>query len=416
MITSVPSHDELYDALADERKFWAFWRRENRELGADDPGAIVAELRFDSSVLRRKWVMEEANQIRKKNRDLATLAVETQVSYHKIKGRKVDTFSLADLHLLVGEELKKEEQAREAEILYELQFAPEVWDQPALRAFLKAMVGRTDETHVAVLSHWIWQVKRKLNNWPVVNHLMLVFYGRQGSGKSEALKALLQKVNKITLRVPFDDVVESRTYNQLARHAVCCVDELAGLKKADISKLKGLITADTLDQRIFHSQNMRRVKQRCSFVGSSNLQLQELIQDATGMRRFFQIDCLDKADWAALNNEVNFDQIWNEVDENLDEGYLVGEVMERVRVLQGGLISRDSVSLFLSECEIRAPLPDEASRVVDRKGLFRKYLDWANEAGIRTPAARDQFGWVVDRNKIEKDGEGYRVAGDEVEG
>lgn len=400
-------HETTFQILSNERLFWQAWRADHPNVGIDDPGAIVAALRFDSSVMRRAWQAAEAIHVRTENAKRAIGAMETQEAYTRVKVRKIEAFTLADLHLLVGDSLKQEEAERLAALSAELQYDPDSAEQSDLKAFLLALTGEVRSVHVAVLSHWIWQVKRKLAGRAVQNHIMIVFYGAQGAGKSEAVEALLERVDSVTLRIPFDDIVDSKTYNQLNKHAVCSVDELSGLRNTDLTKLKALITADTLDQRIFHSQNMRRVFQRCSFVGSTNTPLNELIRDPTGMRRFYEISCLDRIDWDALNDQINTHRIWNEIDEDRDEGYLVGDALAAVRREQAIATTKDLVALFLEENCLRSPIGDELATVHSGKAMFSEFLSWARDANIRNPGTRQEFERGLHRAKLTRSDTGY---------
>jgi predicted P-loop ATPase len=63
------------------------------------------------------------------------------------------------------------------------------------------------------------------------------------------------------------------------------------------------------------------VVNRATFIGTTNKDISRLIFDDTGMRRFYQIDCLAKIDWA-VTEEVNYQRLWKSVDETQESPLL----------------------------------------------------------------------------------------------
>jgi hypothetical protein len=59
-----------------------------------------------------------------------------------------------------------------------------------------------------------------------------------------------------------------------------------------------------------------------------------LIFDDTGMRRFYQVDCLPKLDWAVTQN-IDYLRLWKSVNENAETPLLADQAMlQRVKRVQ----------------------------------------------------------------------------------
>jgi hypothetical protein len=267
-----------------------------------------------------------------------------------------------------------------------------------LERFTSIITGKSpaDPVDVAVLQQFIWQVKRKLFDRPVEWHLMPVLSGPQGSGKSVAVERLLAPVRALTLTgkgVNF--VADERNYKALSEHYVCFFDEMSGASKADVDDLKQVISAKTNDFRPLHTNNNVKVAQNCTFIGVSNKDIRDLIRDASGMRRYYQLQTrgYDRATEADLftencriiNEEIDFVAIWQSVDENRDEAYTkslavqLAEHQEKIR-------SFSSVEEWLIEGAIE---PGEHAKQLT--SLYDEYVEFCQRSGRRDVVYRTTF-------------------------
>lgn len=124
-------------------------------------------------------------------------------------------------------------------------------DDWALRGWLRAVTGREDQVDLAVMWHFIWQVKRKLFRLKVEHHMMNVLHGRQAGGKTEAIRKLLAPVNELV--DPISDMrvlTDERSHFRMYRNYVTFCDEMAKADRADVDQLKHLVTEVTLRWRI----------------------------------------------------------------------------------------------------------------------------------------------------------------------
>lgn len=90
-------------------------------------------------------------------------------------------------------------------------------------------------------------------------------------------------------------------------------------------------------------QKLQTGTNNATFIGASNKQVKEIIVDPTGMRRFYQLDCLPQMNWTALE-QIDFLAMWTSVDEKA-ESPLLGQLAQ-VQARQGEIRAKDSVEDF----------------------------------------------------------------------
>lgn len=262
-----------------------------------------------------------------------------------------------------------------------------------LENWLKALCGEARPLDVAVMAHWIWQVKRKALNLPVVYHIMPIFYGKQGSGKSTAITKLIHPLRSMWASFAMDQIADSRNYQNLADALIAFFDELQRIQKTDLNVLKNQITTEQNTYRVLGSHKSVTVPQRCSFIGATNTPLNENFSDATGMRRFFQITTLDVADWKTIE-QVDALAIWQGIDEHKKEGYQTEEIRTQLTAHQEAYKDEDVIDLFIEEFRLE-PANDGATKLVTTLQLFLTYDNWARTNGAHHTSSQ----WVTKRLK-----------------
>ncbi|MFP2929486.1 hypothetical protein ACLESO_30665, partial [Pyxidicoccus sp. 3LG] len=89
-----------------------------------------------------------------------------------------------------------------------------------------------------------------------------------------------------------------------------------------------------------------------TFIGASNVPIQDLIRDPTGMRRFYQTDCLDHLDWNAIN-AIDPLAIWLSVNERLefkDTPLAVPHVLAECKRRQEALRTKSALEEWFNLC------------------------------------------------------------------
>jgi phage/plasmid-associated DNA primase len=231
----------------------------------------------------------------------------------------------------------------------------------------------------------MWQVKRKLAGKPVSNHLMIVFTGKQGAGKSTAIDILLKPLEDYRLDMAVPALADERNFHSLSRSFVVVCDEMHGCAKADIESLKHIVTARTVSARKLFTNSRDTLEQNASFIGSSNKAVDLLVRDDSGMRRFFSFDCAERMNWSQLNS-VNAENMWKSIDEDREEGYL-GGVFDELRVRQEEMRHRDSVESYLDET---GALSGAMQKTISVRDVFSDYVEWCKDSAA-TPFDKTYF-------------------------
>ncbi|HJZ06426.1 MAG TPA: VapE domain-containing protein [Patescibacteria group bacterium] len=238
--------------------------------------------------------------------------------------------------------------------------------------FIQAVAKEPHRLAQAVLDHFIWQVKRKMAKLQVKWHIMPVLVGTQNGGKSQLIERLLSPLPEWAVAgSSLHELNDERARPGLASNYVLTFDEMAGARKADISALKCFITAKKVFYRPMQSNTRHSVLQSATLIGASNHFLSELIADETGMRRFFQIECLDVLNWEFINGYdwISYFKSVNHIQPSPIEPFL-----EQLGVAQAGLV-RSSIEEWLE-----AFLPEESHMATQ---LHEKYKRFALDNGFK---------------------------------
>lgn len=183
-----------------------------------------------------------------------------------------------------------------------------------IKMWVKAATGREDKIDIAVFRHFVWQVRRKLFGLEVEHHMMPILFGKSGGGKSQAVIKLLKPLDELSLSMDLSIFTDQFKTRLFTKAYVMFFDEMAKSDRADIDRLKNIITSPTVDFRLMHSENIESAPQNCTFIGCSNDTVYDKIYDPTSARRYWQLDCADKLDWEAINT-INYLDLWRSVDE-----------------------------------------------------------------------------------------------------
>jgi hypothetical protein len=190
-----------------------------------------------------------------------------------------------------------------------------------VRRFLAVLSSNVTDLDVKVLQHMVWCTKRRLNNLKTKYEMMLVFTGGQGAGKSHALREFLFKPfgDLAHTSVGFEALSDSRENRLFSDHYIAMFDEMSGAHKADMERVKQIITSGIIKQRRMGTTSHDSLPMNCAFFGTANMPLEMLIKDTTGMRRFWEI-VVDPAQetskrWALLK-DIDVNLIWRSADHN----------------------------------------------------------------------------------------------------
>lgn len=183
---------------------------------------------------------------------------------------------------------------------------------------------------------------------------MLVLNGEQGIGKSTAIIKL--GMNWYTDSLSVSDMNDKTAAEKLQGHWILEIGELAGMKKADIDKVKAFITRQDDKYRASFGRRVTSHPRQSIFFGTTNSET-GFLRDVTGNRRFWIIKIPgrnNRKPWEATQEVV--DQIWAEVIELCNKGE----------------------KLYLEDEEVKQYALKEQNEAMEhdeREGLVREYLD-----------------------------------------
>lgn len=174
---------------------------------------------------------------------------------------------------------------------------------------------QTDTLPAAVLQSFIWSCKRKAIGHTPTWHMMPVIFGRQGTGKTIFVRKFTSPLEELAAdNVLFTDLADRRSAD-IFRYAVVICDDLEKMPPAALPMIKSVMTAETLRRRRLMTSMTDRIHQQCMPIGTSNIPVEQLVQDETGNRRFVTLEFKDGGDelWEIVNT-IDYDLLWRSVD------------------------------------------------------------------------------------------------------
>jgi hypothetical protein len=306
--------------------------------------------------------------------------VDIQAAGSKVKGFP-DKILQGGLDIVVTEARQRHLQATVSQLSYD----PAI-GSILVQTFVKAMTGEERPLDVAVLQHWIRNVRRRMSGKPVAYHIFPIFFGRQGGGKSEGLKRLLSPLQWYVMEVSaVPHLTDERNFRSFSEKYVAVLDEMARSDKTDQQLLKGMISAETMSARVLGTNRRDRFIANCSYVGTSNVALQSLVPDSTGMRRFYELRCADLCDWATVNS-IDYATLWRSVD---PDGEYLAPFRDRLKDHQEELRQPSITEQFVQDMGMYPGAVEEKTHRKTNAVIYANYRDWAEQTGRRNLA--DQY-------------------------
>ena len=251
-----------------------------------------------------------------------------------------------------------------------------VEDDP-MKDWVLATTGQCNLHDVAILKHFIWQVKRKISGLEVDHHIMPILFGKSGAGKSVAVQKLIQPLMDFALISSMSVLKDRFGKRQLSRNFIMFFDELEGAGSVDVNSLKQIITAPSIEWREMHSEGIKSSPQNCTFIGCSNDPVRDRIQDSTSARRFWQLNCQDRIDWETIN-DLNYDAMWKSIDENLPSPII--PLIDEINKIQNREIRATNLieDWLTTSCKPAC----FTNKSPTTKELYQDFKDWCQWQGI----------------------------------
>ena len=202
---------------------------------------------------------------------------------------------------------------------------------------------------------------------------MLVLNGPQGIGKSTLISRLAMEWFSDSLTL--SDMNDGKTApEKLQGYWIHEIGEMAGMRKADIDKVKSFVSRQDDKYRAAFGKRVTSHPRQCIFFGTTNAE-NGFLRDVTGNRRYWVVTTPGtgpKHPWELTQSDV--DQIWAEVLRLVKEGetlYLPVALENVAKKEQSAAMESDEreglIRLYLD-----TPLPEDW----DKMDLFsrREYL------------------------------------------
>lgn len=244
-----------------------------------------------------------------------------------------------------------------------------------LGAFVRAITTDIRDRDIAVMQHFLWQVKRKMMGLPVYHHMMPVLSGKSGSGKSVAIRKFLEPLKELMIEKQLDVVSDERQHNTFGDYYVIFLDEMAKAGKTDLEALKRVITSTELANRLLYSHKQNVFPNRSTMIGTTNNSLETVIKDQTSSRRWYQLDSRDLCDWD-LVNKLNYIDVWQAVDPKSECPIL--PFMDQIKTHQEQHRYKSNVEEFVHEFEM---VPDNGSKI-STETIYKFYTEWSKDNGL----------------------------------
>jgi len=181
------------------------------------------------------------------------------------------------------------------------------WDgTPRIENFLRDYMGVVDSEYVRAVSRYMWTALAGRVLSPGCEAPMApVFVGKQGAGKTRAVKALAPAIDFYSeLNLAERDAEASR---RMRGRLVLELGELRGLHTRDAESIKAFISRTHEEWRTLYKEFNTHFARRFVFFGTTNQE--EFLGDETGERRWLPI-CVGVCDPEAIARDCL--QLWAE--------------------------------------------------------------------------------------------------------
>ncbi len=180
--------------------------------------------------------------------------------------------------------------------------------------WLHSYIGCDDTKYNSKIGRWflISAVARGMRPGCQADHV-LILEGKQGKGKSQAVKALgspwtLENLPDIRDAKAAAEVIGDRWLVEIA--------ELDAFKGAGMTRIKSFVTQQFDDFRPAYAKAKVRRPRSCVFIATTNEHA--YLDDPTGARRFWPVECKGNINLKALKQDR--DQLWAEALAEFNKG------------------------------------------------------------------------------------------------
>ena len=259
------------------------------------------------------------------------------------------------------------------------------WDGiPRVDTFIIDYLGAEDNEYTRTVTRKtlcaaykrIFQPGIKFDSLPVL-------VGPQGIGKSTLIAKIAMEWFSDSLCL--SDMNDKTAAEKLQGYWIIEISELAGMKKADINKVKAFVSRGDDKYRASFGRRVAPHPRQCVFFGTTNSD-NGYLRDVTGNRRYWNINVSGNGKYKPWDiTQETVDQIWAEVAVLCDRGeelFLKPEMEEYAKEEQRKAMERDDREGLVIEY-IDMLLPDnwDAMDVYERRNYIHEPNDPTRAVG-----------------------------------
>ena len=168
----------------------------------------------------------------------------------------------------------------------------------------------------ACVKKYVWSIKRRLLGLHINQHHMLVLVGPQNCAKSWVGRKLMEPIQEVSAEVALSDALDVRQMDMVQMFSLF-FDEMAFADRVECASLKSLISSGACSRRPMGSNRSVKIPVNATLHGNSNKSLGALIYDASGMRRFTEIQVRPRHEiepnWPLIES-FDWRLLWQSVD------------------------------------------------------------------------------------------------------
>lgn len=253
------------------------------------------------------------------------------------------------------------------------------------------------DVYEMMFKHWMWCLKRRMFDKPVVWHIWLNFAGAQGIGKTQMIDRMFKFIDDFkadtTLRVMND---LDREYRKFTDNYIIFFDELntgensdndVALNDSAVDAIKQIMTQETFTVRQFQTQDQNKVRNTFVPISCANKHLYDIIYDGDAMRRWFEFNCqrdTPPSSYDELNAVLErFPEALQGIDENSQTGYWIkgSETDKKIVEIQKHYIpTNTSTNTWIDYCEV-SPDYDRGENTEMRAPEYKQYCTYCRAVG-----------------------------------
>ncbi len=265
-----------------------------------------------------------------------------------------------------------------------------------IEQWVRAVTGTNSTFDVAVMSHFIWQVKRKLQGLDVVWHIMPILKGKTGGGKTIAVKRLMEPIREITMSAQSLKLLEdTREAYNFGKFYIIFFDEMEHAERISVNALKNKITCDSVSYRRLNTNMTCTDRNVATCIAASNRSVQDIIYDPTSARRFWQIEARDRLDRDAIN-AIDYTALWRSVDE-FAESPIIPHIDQIFKVQNDTLRAKSLVEQWLEDCT-----EPGGEALTGFSYLYNSFQEWCQVQNIKKELTYNRFSRQLGDLGIEK--------------